>query len=221
MTDIDVGKYNFDEERYKSLIEELYAANPNGVILPPEYADFVQNNLLRLFIRLARYKFVARIIKPSDSVLEIGSGSGLGAMFLAQHSKSVVGVELKRTEFEEARRVNKRDNLEFRCCDLFEMPDGEFDVVIALDVIEHMDVVKGHRLIEAMTKNLSASGMLIVGTPSIYSYPFQSDLSQASHVHCYDQVELLELIDHYCERTIPFSMNDEMLHTGHHKLAWY
>ena len=219
---IDTGIYNRDQAEYSKVIQEWYERFPQGVTLPAEYAHFVQDNLLRLFIRLARYKFVARLVKKTDRLLEVGSGSGVGAMFLSQHCARVTGIEVKTSEVEEARSINRRPNVDFHVTNLFSMKASQdYDVVIALDVIEHFAVEDGRELVAAMTRQLKPTGMLVIGTPSIYSYPYQSPESQASHVNCYDQRELVELIDHYCGRTLAFSMNDEMVHTGHPKMAWY
>ena len=190
--------------------------------LPPEYASFVEKDLLRFLIRLARYKFIARLLKPTDCVLEVGSGSGLGCIFLSQHCKHVTGIDVKTTEVEEAKALNKRQNIDFQVRDLFDMPlDQKYDAVVSLDVIEHMPMELGHKLIAKKASLLKDNGLLVVGTPSIYSYPYQSALSQASHVKCYDLPELLQLMDNYVRRTIYFSMNDELIHTGHYKMAWY
>lgn len=219
---IDVGKYNKDQDEFKKLIQDVYRKHPDGVQLTPEYAEMVQNNLLFMMIRLARYKFVTKMIKLTDSVLEVGSGSGLGTIFLGQHCKSVKGIEVKTTEVEEALSLNKRDNVQFELCDLFNLPLTEkYDAVVSLDVIEHMSVEMGHAFIKAQAKHLKPGGMIITGTPSIHSYPYQSPESQASHVNCYDLPDLLRVIDPYVQRTITFSMNDEMVHTGFQKLAWY
>ncbi len=219
---VDIGQYNKEPALYGKLVEDLYQRHPDGVTLPPEYADFVQNNTLQILIRLARYKFVARLIKKQDRLLEVGSGSGLGALFLAQHCAHVTGLELKVTEVEEAKTINKRDNVAFVCANLFDyQPEHRFDVVVCLDVIEHLVKEEGARLVQTMASLLKPSGMLVVGSPSIHSYPYQGPLSQASHVHCYDQPELLALVDTYCHRTLAFSMNDETVHTGYYKLAWY
>ncbi len=219
---IDIGKYNNDEQAYRSLVEDLYRRFPDGVTLAPEYAHFVHENMLRFFIRLARYKFVARLLKKTDRVLEVGSGSGLGCIFLGQHAARVTGLDVKTTEVEEARRLNRSANVDFVVDDLFNRaPAPTYDCVVALDVIEHMPVEQGRELVRAMVAQLKPSGMLVIGTPSLHSYPHQGALSQASHVKCYDQAELVELIDGCCARTLPFSMNDELVHTGHPKMAWY
>src|SRR5437588_10253586 len=118
---IDTGYYNKDQDLYTQLIKEWYERYPDGVTLPPEYAHFVEENLLRLLIRLARYKFVARLVKKTDRVLEVGSGSGLGAIFVSQHCAHVTGIEVKTTEVEEAHQVNRRGNVEFQTTDLFDL----------------------------------------------------------------------------------------------------
>jgi 2-polyprenyl-3-methyl-5-hydroxy-6-metoxy-1,4-benzoquinol methylase len=219
---VDAGTYNRDQAKYSELAQARYNRYPEGVTLPPEYAYFVQENQLRLFIRLARYKFVARLIKRTDRLLEVGSGSGVGAMFLSQHCAHVTGIEVKTTEVEEARAVNRRPNVEFHVTDLFTMnARHNYDVAVALDVIEHMPIEDGHKLVAAMARQLKPTGMLVVGTPSIYSYDYQSPESRASHVKCYDQQELVELMERHCGRTLAFSMNDELVHTGHPKMAWY
>lgn len=218
---MDIGKYNLNQDQYRSLIDKMYADNP-PITLPSEYAEWITNNQLRLLIRLARYKFVARMIKKTDRLLEIGSGSGLGSIFLSQHCAHVTGLDVKTTEVKEARSICRRENVEFRVGDLFELkPSQPYDVVVALDVIEHMPIEQGHRFVAAMAERLTPAGMAVIGTPSIYSYEYQSPLSKASHVKCYDQQELLGLADNYFGRTIAFSMNDEMVHTGYAKMAWY
>jgi 2-polyprenyl-3-methyl-5-hydroxy-6-metoxy-1,4-benzoquinol methylase len=218
---VDIGPYNVDPDQYQKLIDELYANNAS-ITLPPEYGSFVQDNLLRLLIRLARYKFVARLIKESDRVLEVGCGSGLGSIFLSQHCAHVTGLEVRTTEVEEARAINRRQNVEFVVGDLFELEDAQkYDVVVNLDVIEHMPIEQGRELVASMARHLEPAGMLVIGTPSIYSYQYQSPLSQASHVKCYDQAELLSVVDNYFGRTLAFSMNDEVVHTGFAKMAWY
>lgn len=218
----DSGIYNKNQEMYAHELEKLMSQYPEGVLLSPEYAQWVQENQIRLLIRLARYKFVAKLLKPSDSLLEVGCGSGLGTIFLGQHCANAKGIDVKQSEISEARQLNQRENVSFAHMDLFEAPlDEKFDVVVSLDVIEHLTVEQGRRLISEQVRRLKPGGMLVVGSPSVWSYPHQSPISQASDIQCYDLPELLGLVDDFVERSISFSMNDEMIHTGHHKMAWY
>jgi 2-polyprenyl-3-methyl-5-hydroxy-6-metoxy-1,4-benzoquinol methylase len=218
---VDIGRYNAEPKRYQELVDEIYERYPD-ITLPPEYAYFVEANMLHLLIRLARYKFVARLIKKTDRVLEIGCGSGMGGIFLSQHCAHVTGIDVKTTEIEAAHSINRRSNAEFKVADLFELEEtSQYDVVIALDVIEHMPIEYGHKLVAEMARHLKPTGMLVIGTPSIYSYEYQSETSKASHVKCYDQAELVTLIEEYFGRTLAFSMNDEVVHTGFSKMAWY
>ena len=135
---VDIGRYNANPELYRQLVEELYANNP-PLTLGAEYAEFITNNQLRLLIRLARYKFAARLLKPTDRVLEVGSGSGLGALFLAQHCAEVTGLEIKQSELAEARAINRRSNVRFDDTDFFDLATSEsYDAIVALDVVEHL-----------------------------------------------------------------------------------
>jgi len=221
-TNIKVGKYNKDEELYSDLVKKLYDKYPNGVTLPPEYADFIENNLMQVLIRLSRYKFITKMIKPTDRVLEIGCGSGLGTTFIAQHCSEVIGIDVKQHEIDEARRLQTRKNTSFEVEDFFDYKFKKpFDVVVNMDVIEHLSEKMGHKLVKKSSKAINLNGIYFCGTPSIYSYPYQGPLSQASHIKCYDMNELTSLADNYFGRTMCFSMNDEIVHTGHHKMAWY
>jgi len=218
---IDIGYYNANPEEYQKLVENIHLEY-GKIELPAEYSSFVHTDLLRLLIRLARYKFVARLIKKTDNILEIGCGSGLGSIFLSQHCKHLTGIDIKKSEIQDAISINKRKNVDFINVDFFNKEfSNKFDVIVCLDVIEHMPERIGNKLVNKISKLIKQTGMAVIGTPSIYSYEYQGELSKASHIKCYDQKELIEMIEMYFQRTLCFSMNDELVHTGYHKMAWY
>ena len=160
-----------------------------------------------------------------DTLTKIGriisSNLDIDVVF-GQFADQVTGIDVKASFIEEAQKLNRRDNVDYAVADFFKFDDeAKFDAVVALDVIEHMEVEDGRRMVEKMAKNLRPDGMVIIGCPSVYSYPYQGALSRASHIHCYDKDELRLLVEEHFGRAIAFSMNDEMVHTGHPKMSWY
>jgi 2-polyprenyl-3-methyl-5-hydroxy-6-metoxy-1,4-benzoquinol methylase len=214
-----VDKYN--PEQYSRLVAEQHANFP-PLAVPSEYSELFQVNTLQLLVKLARYKFVARLLKRTDDLLEVGSGSGLGTIFLSQHVKHVTGLEINKHDFDAACSVNKRENVTLRNQSIFDYAaERKHDAALAMDVIEHFEVEGGRKLVAQMARQCAPQGVVFIGTPSIHSYPYQSKYSQAAHIKCYDQAELVALMDEFFIRTFAFSMNDEVVHTGHPKLAWY
>lgn len=212
---------NHDPSLYEELVKEQHARFPS-ITLPPEYAELFETNTLMVLIKLARYKFAARMLKPSDDVLEVGSGTGIGAIFLSQHVAHVTGLEIKQHDYDAACAVNRRHNVAFHLRSLFDYDlDRRHDAVVSLDVLEHLSPEAGAAFVARMASHCKPDGLVLVGTPSIHSFPYQGKYSRAAHVKCYDQDELVALMDGHFGRTITFSMNDEVVHTGHPKLAWY
>ena len=219
---IDIGKYNKNPAEYEKIISNIYEMYPEGVSLDAEYADWIQSNLNRFLIRLSRYKFASKMLSQADNVLEIGCGSGLGSMFLSQFSSKVTGIDIKKNEIDAAIKLNKRENCQFKIQDFFEWNEENFDSIVALDVIEHFNEIDGEVLLQKCAEKAKKSnGMVIIGTPSIYSFPYQSPISQASHIKCYDLDELKQLVGKYFSRVMAFGMNDELVHTGNAKMSWY
>jgi len=214
-------KNNPKKDEFFNLVAKMKEENP-PIMLGEEYGFYIKNDLMRLLIRLSRYKFVYRMISENDDVLEVGCGSGLGAMFLSQKCKHVTGIDLRDDEIKEANSIKRRKNVTFLKKDFYKMKSNKkYDVLIALDVIEHMNEEDGKRFLQHTKKYLKKEGMIIIGTPSIYSYPFQGKISQVDHIKCYDLKELELAMQNNFGRILSFSMNDEVVHTGHHKMAWY
>lgn len=214
-------RLNDNPERFEQLVRDQRSNHP-AITLSPEYAELFELNTLMVLIKLARYKFAARMLKKTDNVLEVGSGTGIGAQFLAQHCDFVTGLEIKEADHGDAVTSQRRKNVRFLLQSLFDYDlNARHDAVVCLDVIEHMGAEEGDAFVKRMAHHTKPDGMLIMGSPSIYSYPHQGKYSQASHVHCYDQQEMVDLVDRYYRRSLVFSMNDEIVHTGHPKMAWY
>jgi 2-polyprenyl-3-methyl-5-hydroxy-6-metoxy-1,4-benzoquinol methylase len=214
-----VDKYN--PEQYSRLVAEQRANFP-PMTVPSEFSELFQVNTLQLLVKLARYKFVARLLKKTDDVLEVGSGSGLGTIFLSQHAKHVTGLEINKHDFDASCSMNKRPNVTLKNQSIFDYTaETKHDAALAMDVIEHFKVEDARKLLAQMARQCTPQGVVFIGTPSIHSYPYQSKYSQAAHIKCYDQPELVALMDEFFVRTFAFSMNDEIVHTGNPKLAWY
>lgn len=181
-------------------------------------------NPLMAAIKLARFKFVARMLRPTDRVLDIGCGQGVGAYFYSRFAKTVTGLDLYADQDRATARFGA-DNLSFIAGDILAPPptitENTFDAITCVDVIEHFHQPDGERIIAGYRDLLSDGGMMILGTPSRFSQPYRSVGSRDSHFHEYEPEELRGLCDRHFKRTLMFSMNDEVVHTGFDKLAWF
>ena len=185
--------------------------------------DFHVNPLMSV-IKLARYKFVAKMLSKDDVVLDIGCGRGYSSHFFAQTTKQVIGVDLY-SDIPVVSKMFNADNLKFIQADILDPPpeitDAPITAVTAIDVIEHFQREDGVNIVDRYADLLSDGGMMVLGSPSKFSQAYRSNQSQDVHFYEYEPEELRELCDLRFRRTLLFSMNDELVHTGFNKLAWF
>ncbi|HUD88233.1 MAG TPA: class I SAM-dependent methyltransferase [Xanthobacteraceae bacterium] len=176
-----------------------------------------------LLFTLSRYKFVAKMLAGRECVLEVGCADGFATRLVAQTVKSVVAVDFDPQFIADAiERKSKRWPIDFRIHDIMAAPVPDtFDGAFTLDVIEHIPRQQEDRFLENIRTSLSASGILIVGTPSLASQQYASPQSKEGHVNCKTAEELKATLLRHFEQVFVFSMNDEVVHTGYSNMAHY
>jgi ubiquinone biosynthesis O-methyltransferase len=118
---------------------------------------------------MARYTFAARLAR-GKRVLDAGCGAGYGSAELARTAESVVGVDRAPEAIEFARAHYAARNLTFEeaSCEALPHGGGSFDLVVAFEVIEHLENWRG--FLEEARRVLAPNGQLVVSTPNKLYY---------------------------------------------------
>lgn len=144
---------------------------------------------------MARYTFASRLAR-GKRVLDAGCGAGYGSAELAAGALLVVGVDLAAEAVEFAREHYPLPNLTFEqgTCTALAHPDASFDLVVAFEVIEHLENW-GELLTEAR-RVLAPGGQFVVSTPNKLYYTESRGKEGANpfHVHEFEFGEFREAL---------------------------
>jgi 2-polyprenyl-3-methyl-5-hydroxy-6-metoxy-1,4-benzoquinol methylase len=182
-----------------------------------------RNDPKHLLFTLARYKFVAQMFEGRKHVLEIGCGDAFGTRIVRQQVNSLAATDFDPLFIDDAmHRQAGPWTFDLLVHDLHEGPvPGRFDALFALDVLEHVPAAEEHWFLETILASLEANGAAIIGMPSAESQQYASVQSRRGHVNCKSSPDLKALMEQFFHNVFMFSMNDEVVHTGFHKMAHY
>ena len=177
----------------------------------------------RLGIVLARYKFVAKMLSGKKRVLEVGVGDAWASRVVKQEVETLVGIDIDPVFVRDANEAMEEPwGFECRVHDMLAGPIvPPFDAAYALDVLEHIVESDEDRFIHNIAESLVRPGVAIFGMPSLESQSYASSGSKEGHVNCKSAPDLKRVMQRHFHEVFIFSMNDEVVHTGFHKLAHY
>jgi len=142
---------------------------------------------------LARYLFAARLAR-GKRVLDAGCGAGYGSAELAGAADRVVGFDRAAEAVDFARAHYQLPNLFFEqaTCGAIPHPEGAFDLVVAFEVIEHLEDWRG--FLGEARRVLAPTGQFIVSTPNkLYYAESRGEAGENPfHAHEFEFEELRE-----------------------------
>jgi SAM-dependent methyltransferase len=144
---------------------------------------------------LARYRFARHFVSgpgPSARVLDAGCGTGYGAAELAlAGAASVTGTDIAAEAVGHARSRYGSERVRFvqGSCETLPFSDGAFDLLVAFEVIEHLD--RWQDLLLEAKRVLKPGGILLVSTPNRDYYAESRGKSGPNpfHRHEFDYAE--------------------------------
>lgn len=159
MTTINQNEVN----KFTAMANEWW--NENGKFKPlhrfnPTRLNFITSYLAKHFCLSQNQQFPLQNIK----ILDIGCGGGLVAEPLARLGADVCGIDASPTNIEIAKLHLASSGLviDYRCNSIEQLQEQKFDVVLALEVIEHIDNIE--LFIQSCRNLLAENGILFVAT---------------------------------------------------------
>lgn len=147
-----------------------------------------------LYEHFHRYLWAAGLA-VGRRVLDLGSGEGFGAAILARSAEDVMGVDIDPQAVTHAGANYARENLRFlqaSALDLSCFPDTAFDLVVAFEVIEHIE--NHEAVIGEIARVLADDGLLVISTPDRDLYSQATGQVNSFHEHELTQAEFRELL---------------------------
>ena len=161
----------------------------------PGFAKYRRSGYYRTM--LARYLYAIRHIR-GKRVLEVGSGLGWGAYLIAGYAASLHCVDRDEEAIDFARKTWPESGIRHERCAVEDLSrlEGPFDVVLAFELIEHLEVPVGRLFTQQVARLLNPGGVLILSSyfPNDEQTARESERRNVHHPHVYTKSEMHELL---------------------------
>lgn len=199
-----------------------------SVTLGP-HTSFEYNNSRRaILFTMSRYKFAMKMLgggisEEKKSILDLGCSDGFGTYYVAEFAEKVLGVDFDEEAIDYAISNPGKNggNIEFRKENFLDKTYGEFDGIVSFDVIEHIYPENVDTYMRTVINNLKDTGTFIVGTPSLETQKYSKENISGAHVNVYRGEDFYKMLNMYFNNVYLFTQNDEIIHTGHLRMANY
>lgn len=174
-----------------------------------EYVNIQKYNLV--LFEAGRSKVIEGIIhryRPGGQALDVGSGPGWFTKMLIENGWSVTAIDGEPAHEAQLKQWNANVRIGDARDIVPNMEAGQFDLILALEIVEHMEVASAKAFLQNLGKLLSPAGVLLVSTPNRMSplglkdYYFRELLLRGerwtawhpNHVHVYSTCELKRML---------------------------
>ncbi|GEO42983.1 hypothetical protein SAE02_71310 [Skermanella aerolata] len=178
----------------------------------------------RLTFTFSRYKFAGKMLAGCKNVLEVGCGDAFPSRIVQQEVERLTVTDFDPLFIDDirSRMVKGWEFADAFTHDMLSAPvPGHYDGIYSLDVLEHIDPAHEELFLANMVTALTEHGTMIIGMPTLESQSYASPQSKAGHVNCQSMPQLKQGMQRFFHNVYMFSMNDEVIHTGYHRMAHY
>lgn len=182
------------------------------------------NDPRRFVFYLSRYKFVSKILEGKNNVLEIGCGDAWASRVVRQSVKKLTVSDFDEVFINDAKtRFSSKWPFDYKIYDFTKNKYQEkYDGIFLLDVFEHISPNVEEAFISNVKNSMTKDSVLIMGIPSLESQDLiPIEKRDVGHINCKSGNDFKNLMLKHFDNVFLFSMNDEVVHTGHSKMAHY
>jgi len=138
-----------------------------------QYRALYQANPIQRFWHYAKILTIKKYLPPerTDSILDVGCGSGVIADFLGDFAAHVVGIDINPASIEFASRTFGRENVVFHR-QLVDAPmpvPQPVDKIYCLELIEHIHEPQAEKMLGEFRSVLKPGGKVFLTTPNYHS----------------------------------------------------
>ena len=150
--------------RYERAFGEILASRQGGYFDEAALPSYTHVNGLMKWLFWQRIRVALGLAGElrGGRVLDFGCGGGVTFVYLQGRGCEIVGCEKEHVELAEA--MCGRLGVAAKICPGIEEVEGEFDLILALDVLEHVDDLPG--VVGRLAGLLKDGGRLVVSGPT-------------------------------------------------------
>ncbi len=172
--------------------KEFYNTNSQAAWVRPE----IDINKMRQTLNTdtnRRTDFIKKIIDPSDSIVEIGTGYGFFLESMKKEGYKIEGIEISRDRRKIAEELNKINIFDIDLCNINTIPNiikNRFNLAVAFQVFEH--ILEPLKFLKGISSLLKPKGKIIIEVPNRNDHmietsdEYKSFYYQKAHVSYYN-----------------------------------
>lgn len=152
-----------------------------------------------------RYELALNYINRGDNVLDVATGVGYGANYIAVNSlcDKVIGVDISDHAINWAEKYFHNEKIDFVKCNLLDefipsLDAFKFDVITCFETLEHIE--NDEEFIKKLYSLLKPGGLLLISSPNeevipCFENPFYEGGRNPHHVKHYTPYELKKILE--------------------------